>query len=125
MTITLYDCATAPSPRRARILLAEKGVAHDTLHVDLANGEQLLPAYRAIDPMCTVPALRVETGEVLTDNTAIAAYVEARFPEPHLLGTAPLDKADIARVVRVRPDERHANLRRRREAMALRPAMRL
>ncbi|RYY97403.1 MAG: glutathione S-transferase, partial [Comamonadaceae bacterium] len=29
MTITLYDCATAPSPRRARILLAEKGVAHD------------------------------------------------------------------------------------------------
>ncbi len=25
--ITLYDCSTAPSPRRARILLAEKGVA--------------------------------------------------------------------------------------------------
>ena len=75
--------------------------------------------------MCTVPALRVETGEVLTDNAAIAAYVEARFPEPPLLGTAPLDKADIARVVRVRPDERHANLRRWREAMALRPAMRL
>ena len=24
--LTLYDCATAPSPRRARILLAEKGV---------------------------------------------------------------------------------------------------
>jgi hypothetical protein len=28
--ITLYDCATAPSPRRARILLAEKGIAHET-----------------------------------------------------------------------------------------------
>jgi len=211
MTITLYDCATAPSPRRARILLAEKGVAHDTIHVDLASGEQLGPVYRAINPMCTVPALRVETGEVLTDNAAIAAYVEARFPEPPLLGTAPLDKADIAgwnwrvefeglmaiaealrnsspamadralpgpvnyaqipelkqrgiarlqqffdsldarlagrdtvagsgfsiaditavvtvdfaRVLRVRPEERHANLRRWREAMALRPAMRL
>nr|MBW4049532.1 glutathione S-transferase [Pseudomonadota bacterium] len=24
--LTLYDCATAPSPRRARIVLAEKGV---------------------------------------------------------------------------------------------------
>lgn len=24
--ITLYDCATAPSPRRARILLGEKGL---------------------------------------------------------------------------------------------------
>ena len=37
--ITLYDCATAPSPRRARILLAEKGVAHDTVQVDLRSGE--------------------------------------------------------------------------------------
>jgi glutathione S-transferase len=33
--ITLYDCATAPSPRRARILLAEKGVPHDTVQIDL------------------------------------------------------------------------------------------
>ena len=41
MTITLYDCATAPSPRRARILLAEKGVAHDTVQVDLRSQQQL------------------------------------------------------------------------------------
>ena len=34
--ITLYDCATAPSPRRARILLAEKGVAHETVQVTCA-----------------------------------------------------------------------------------------
>ena len=26
MPLTLYDCATAPSPRRARIFLAEKGI---------------------------------------------------------------------------------------------------
>ena len=37
--ITLYDCATAPSPRRARILLAEKGVAHDTVNINLGRGE--------------------------------------------------------------------------------------
>ena len=48
--ITLYDCATAPSPRRARILLAEKGVAHETVEVDLRNGEQLSDAYRAGEP---------------------------------------------------------------------------
>ena len=30
---TLYDYARAPSPRRARILLAEKGIAHDTVMV--------------------------------------------------------------------------------------------
>lgn len=94
--ITLYDCATAPSPRRARILLAEKGVAHDTVQIDLRAGEQLGAAYRQINPQCTVPALRTEEGRVLTDNAAIAAYLEARFPEPPLLGESALEKAEVA-----------------------------
>lgn len=94
--ITLYDCATAPSPRRARILLAEKGVPHETVQVDLRSGEQMGEAYRRINPQCTVPALATDEGPVLTDNAAIAAYVEARFPEPPLLGRTALDKAEIA-----------------------------
>ena len=94
--ITFYDCATAPSPRRARILLSEKGVAHDTVAIDLRQNEQLGDAYRAINPQCTVPALRLEDGEVLTDNAAIATYLEARYPEPALLGITPLEKARIA-----------------------------
>jgi glutathione S-transferase len=94
--ITLYDCATAPSPRRARILLAEKGIAHETVPVDLRQGEQLGDAYRAINPQCTVPALVTDEGTVLMDNAAIAAYVEARYPQPPLLGTTPMEKAEIA-----------------------------
>jgi glutathione S-transferase len=94
--ITLYDCSTAPSPRRARILLAEKGVVHDTVQIDLRTGEQFGDAYRAINPQCTVPALRTEEGPVLTDNAGIAAYLEARFPQPALLGSTPLEKAEIA-----------------------------
>ncbi len=94
--ITLYDCATAPSPRRARILLAEKGVAHETVAIDLRSGEQFSDAYRAVNPQCTVPALRLEDGTVLTDNAAITAYVEARHPEPPLLGRTPEQKAAVA-----------------------------
>jgi glutathione S-transferase len=94
--ITLYDCATAPSPRRARILLAEKGVQHETVWVDLRTGEQMGEAFRAINPQCTVPALRTEEGPVLTDNAAIAAYLEAHFPEPPLLGRTPVEKAQVA-----------------------------
>ena len=94
--ITLYDCATAPSPRRARILLAEKCVAHQTVQVDLRNGAQLGEAFRRINPQCTVPALQTEEGPVLTDNAAIAAYLEALRPEPPLLGRSPLEKAQIA-----------------------------
>lgn len=94
--ITLYDCATAPSPRRARILLAEKGVAHETVQVDLRNGEQFGEAFRSINPQCTVPALRTEEGLVLTDNAGITAYLEARYPQPPLLGDTPESKAQIA-----------------------------
>ena len=94
--MTLYDCSTAPSPRRARILLAEKGVHHETVQVDLATREQLGDAYRRINPRCTVPALRTDDGLVLTDNAAIAAYLEATVPEPALLGRTPAEKAEIA-----------------------------
>jgi glutathione S-transferase len=94
--ITLYDCATAPSPRRARIFLAEKGLAHNTVQIDLRAGEQLSETYRRINPQCTVPALRTEEGLLLTDNAGIAAYLEARYPTPALLGETPAEKADIA-----------------------------
>jgi glutathione S-transferase len=94
--ITLYDCSTAPSPRRARVLLSEKGVPHDTVQVDLRSGEQFGEAYRAINPHCTVPALRTEEGPLLTDNAAIAAYLEARYPQPALLGSTPIARAEIA-----------------------------
>ena len=93
---TLYDCATAPSPRRARILLAEKGIAHETVEIDLRSGEQRGDAYRAINPRLTVPALRLEDGTVLTDNAGIAAWAEAYKPEPPLLGRTPLEKAMVA-----------------------------
>ena len=94
--ITLYDCATAPSPRRARILLAEKVVVHETVPVALRNSEQLSVTYQKINPQCTVPALRTEEGGMLTDNAAITAYLEARYPEPPLLGITPNEKAQIA-----------------------------
>ena len=94
--ITLYDCTTAPSPRRTRILLAEKGIPHETVQVDLRQREQMSDAFRAINPHCTVPALRTEEGAVLTDNAGITAYLEARYPQPPVLGITPLDKAEIA-----------------------------
>ena len=94
--ITLYDCATAPSPRRARIFLAEKNVVHETVAIDLRSGEQLGDAYRRINPQCTVPALRTDEGLLLSDNAAIAAFLEARFPQPPLLGETPQEKAEVA-----------------------------
>jgi glutathione S-transferase len=66
------------------------------VQIDLRAGEQLGDAYRRINPQCTVPALVSDDGLVLTDNAAIAAYLEARFPEPPLFGSTPAEKAEIA-----------------------------
>ena len=91
-----YDYAAAPSPRRARIFMAEKGVDIDTEQVDLAVKAQFEDAYRAVNPRCTVPALVLDDGTVLSDNVAIARYLEEVFPEPPLLGTDPVEKALVA-----------------------------
>jgi glutathione S-transferase len=93
---TLYDYPRAPSPRRARIVLAEKGIAHETVVIDLGAGEHLGAAYAAINPGLTVPALALEDGTVLTDNASIAAWAEAVQPDPPLFGTDPLSKAAVA-----------------------------
>lgn len=94
--MTLYDFPMAPSPRRARVLLAEKGITHDTVIVDLATREQLGETFRAINPRCTVPALKLEDGAILCDNASIAAYLEAAYPDPPLMGATPMEKAEIA-----------------------------
>ena len=91
-----YDCATAPSPRRVRIFLAEKGVSIDTVQVDLRNGEQFTPAFRAINLECTVPALVLDDGTVIADAIAICGYIEELYPDPPLIGSTPQERAEVA-----------------------------
>jgi len=91
-----YDCATAPSPRRSRIFIAEKGIELETVQVDLKTGEHLQPPYRKLNPRCTVPALKLPDGTVLGDTSSIARYLEEVCPEPPLMGRTPVEKALVA-----------------------------
>lgn len=91
----LYDCQPAPSPRRARIFLKEKGVEIPTVQIDLGNQEQLGDAFKAINPDCTVPVLELEDGTCLTEILAICHYIEALHPEPCLLGRDAKEQALI------------------------------
>jgi len=90
-----FVCTTAPSPRRVRIFLAEKGISVDTVQVDLRNGEQFTPAFRAINPDCTVPALQLDDGTVIGDAIAICQYFEETHPEPPLIGATPQERAVV------------------------------
>ena len=88
-----YDCVTAPSPRRVRIFLAEKGITVPTVQVDLRNNEQLTPAFRAINPDATVPSLELDDGVRINDAIGICVYFEAVHPHPALMGTTAEEKA--------------------------------
>ena len=81
-----YDCSTAPNPRRARMFIAEKGLTIETRDISIAKGEQLLPAFKAVNPRATIPVLVTDEDTVLTENLGIATYLEAQFPEPPLMG---------------------------------------
>jgi glutathione S-transferase len=90
-----YDCTTAPSPRRVRIFLAEKGITLPTVQVDLRNGEQFTPEFRAINPECTVPVLELDSGTRISDIIAICRYIEELHPEPSLMGRTAEQRAVI------------------------------
>ena len=89
----LYDCSTAPSPRRVRMFLAEKGISVQTVEVDLGKGEHLTPAFQAINPWCTVPVLELDDGARIAEITAIWRFLEELWPEPPLMGIDAKDKA--------------------------------
>jgi glutathione S-transferase len=87
----LYDAPWAPSPRRVRIFLAEKGIEVAREAIDLRSGEQLGDAYLLINPRGAVPALELDDGEVLCESAAICRYFEALHPEPSLFGTTAIE----------------------------------
>ena len=90
-----YDCATAPSPRRVCIFLAEKGITVPKVQVDLRNSEQLTPAFRALNPDATVPVLELDNGTRITDAIGICVYFEAIQPQPALMGESAEEKAVV------------------------------
>lgn len=83
----LFTYYRSTSSYRVRIALALKGLDHGAIPVNLMldGGEQLTPQYRAINPQCRVPALRIDAGLIITQSSAIIEYLEERFPEPPLL----------------------------------------
>jgi glutathione S-transferase len=91
-----YDCAIAPSPRRVRIFLAEKGITLPTIQVDLRKGEQFGEAFRAVNPDCTVPVLELDDGRRISDSLAVCVYLEQSKPEPPLMGVDAADRAIVA-----------------------------
>ena len=91
----LYDSEQAPNPRRVRIFMAEKGISCETEQVNIVLGENLSDAYLAVNPRGVLPTLVLDDGTVLDESVAICRYLEETHPEPALMGTDALSKAQI------------------------------
>jgi glutathione S-transferase len=76
--LTLYYCPGACS-LAAHIVLEESGEKYEGRKVNLAQGEQRTPEYLKINPHGRVPALKLDSGEALTENTAILPTLGKRF----------------------------------------------
>jgi glutathione S-transferase len=91
----LYDGGRAPSPRRVRIFLAEKGIEIPKVMIDLGKMEQKEKSFRELNPLQRVPVLELDDGTVITETMAICRYFEALYPNPNLFGRDALEIAKI------------------------------
>lgn len=78
--IELYTHPMSPCAQKVRLVLAEKGLAWQGRHVDLANKENLQPWYLELNPLGVVPTL-VEDGRPVIESSIICEYLEDRYPQ--------------------------------------------
>jgi maleylacetoacetate isomerase len=81
---------------RVRIALALKGVKAEEISVNLMQGEQLKPEYRAVNPLAVVPSLITDDGGTpLFESMAIIEYLDETHPQPPLLPKDPKGRARV------------------------------
>ncbi len=85
----------APNPRRVRIFLAEKGIEVPFENLDIMREEHHTEAIKSLNPMQRIPILVLDDGETISESIAICRYFEALHPAPALMGTTPLEIAQI------------------------------
>ncbi|MFT4941394.1 MAG: glutathione S-transferase [Paraglaciecola sp.] len=91
----IFETRTAPSPRRVRIFLSEKNIPMDYVQLDIEKGENLSPQFKAKNPVGKVPILQLDDGICISEAASICRYFEEIQPEPSLMGTNALEKAQI------------------------------
>ena len=87
--MTLYSAANDAGSQRARIVLAEKGIAIDIITVDPQHlPEDLLD----LNSYHSLPTL-IDRDLVLYDARIICEYLDERYPHPPLLPVDPVGRA--------------------------------
>lgn len=85
---------TAPSPRRVRIFIAEKGLDVPLELLDL-HKENRTEAFREKNPLRNLPVLELDDGTCISESMAICRYLDELHPQAPLFGVEALERATI------------------------------
>ena len=93
----IYEQKIAPNARRVRVFLAEKGLFDQVefVELDLQKGENRTAEFRDKNMLAKIPVLELDDGTHISESVAICRYFEALHPENPLMGSTPLEQAEI------------------------------
>ena len=93
MTLRLHDNLSSGNGYKARLLLAQLGIAYERIEYDIDRGETRTPDFlERVNANGRVPVLETEEGEFLSESNAILHYLAEGTP---FLPEDPLERARV------------------------------
>jgi maleylacetoacetate isomerase len=101
--VKLYSYFRSSAAYRVRIAFNLKGLSCDmvSIHLQKEGGLNKKPDFRAINPQMRVPALQLDSGEVLIQSLAIIEYIDETHPQPPLLPRDALERAKVRAIAQI------------------------
>lgn len=103
----LYSYFRSSASYRVRIALALKGLSYQTIAIHLAKGRHTEAPFISINPQARIPALKLDSGELLIQSMAIIDWIDETHPEPPLLPADPIKRARVRACAQVIASDIH------------------
>lgn len=97
----LYSFFRSSASYRVRIALAFKGLPYDTVPIPLSSNAHRNDSFKAVNPQRRVPALMLDSGDVLLQSLAILEYLDEVYPQNPLLPKDPVERAKVRAVAQI------------------------
>ncbi len=93
---TLYHLWLNPFCRKVRLILNEKNIE---FRLSIENIWERRESFLALNPVGDVPVYVEEQGTALSGSNVISEYIDEAFPNPPLIGSSPMERAETRRLV--------------------------
>ena len=99
----LYSYFRSSAAYRVRIALNLKEVSYEIIPIHLRKdgGRHRGAEYKVVNPQMRVPSLKLQTGEVIVQSLAIIGYLNEIYPQPPLLPSDPIQRAQVRSVSQI------------------------